>query len=281
MVAIHSGMVAHACDGAPVNPSFFYGRLELAGGIPVLVASLVWLAAMIALPLRNIFGREGARESAMRDAVLAQVLLVIVLTTQFLPIATVVRVLIGVPVLGLFVEAIGTRTGFPFGKYHYTDRLQPQLMHVPLVIPAAWLMMMPPSWAVAAAVTGASSGIAFVVVSAAAFTAWDLLLDPRMVGWGYWVWGRPGRYPGGIPLSNFLGWFLAAAAITALLAPRIPTPRAELSPELLLVFVYVVVWLLESLGQAFFWRMKASAALGGAVMGAISLAAVFAIRQFS
>jgi len=255
-------------------------RLELAGGIPVLGASIVWLAAMIALPLRDIFGREGARESAIRHAVLAQVVLVIVLTTRFVPSMAVWRVLVGVPVLGLIVEAVGTRSGFPFGVYRYTDHLQPQLLHVPLVIPAAWLMMMPPSWAVAAALTGASNGIAFILVSAAAFTAWDLLLDPRMVGWGYWVWERPGRYPGGIPLSNFAGWFLAAALITALTAPSIPVPRAELSPVLLLVLVYVVVWLLESMGQAFFWRMKASAALGGTVMGAISLAAVFAIRRF-
>ncbi|MFN2312415.1 MAG: carotenoid biosynthesis protein [Spirochaetia bacterium] len=253
-------------------------KLQLAGGLPVLIACIVWVAAMIALPLRDIFGSDGARESALRHAVVAQVLLVIVLTTRFLPTMAVWRVVLGVPVLGLFVEAVGTQSGFPFGVYHYTTRLQPQLFHVPLVIPAAWLMMMPPSWAVAAAVTGESGGTAFVLVSAAAFTAWDLLLDPRMVGWGYWVWEKPGIYPGGIPLTNFAGWFLAAGLITALVAPSMPVPQAELSPVLLLILVYVVVWLLETLGQAFFWKMKGSAFLGGTVMGAISFAAFFAIR---
>ncbi len=262
-----------------MNTRFLFQGLEGAGGPLVLVAAIVWLAAMIALPLRDIFGPAGARESAIRHAVVAQVLLVAVLTTRFLAPLAVVRVLVGVPTLGLLVEAVGTRTGFPFGVYRYTDRLQPQLFHVPLAIPAAWLMMMPPAWAVSAALTGASSGFAFVVVSAAAFTAWDLLLDPRMVGWGYWVWERPGRYPGGIPLTNFVGWFLAAGLITALIAPRVPPPRAELSPVLLLVLIYALVWVLETLGQAFFWRMKASAALGGTVMGALSLAAFFAIRQ--
>ncbi|MCA1755687.1 MAG: carotenoid biosynthesis protein, partial [Spirochaeta sp.] len=100
----------------------------------------------------------------------------------------------------------------------------------------------------------------------------------RMVGWGYWVWEKPGIYPGGIPLTNFAGWFLAAGLITALVAPSMPVPRAELSPVLLLILVYVVVWLLETLGQAFFWKMKGSAFLGGTVMGAISFAAFFAIR---
>ncbi|TVR89396.1 MAG: carotenoid biosynthesis protein [Spirochaetaceae bacterium] len=264
-----------------MNTQFLHQSLEAVGGPLVLVASIVWLAAMISLPLRDIFGRAGARESAIRHAVVAQVLLVTVLSTRFLPPLAVVRVLIGVPLLGLLVEAIGTRTGFPFGVYRYTDRLQPQLLHVPLAIPAAWLMMMPPSWAVSAALTGTSSGFAFVVVSAAAFTAWDLLLDPRMVGWGYWIWERPGRYPGGIPFTNFVGWFLAAGFITALTAPHVPPPRAELSPVLLLVLVYGIVWALETLGQAFFWRMKASAALGGTVMGALSLAAFFAIRRVS
>jgi hypothetical protein len=36
---------------------------------------------------------------------------------------------------------------------------------------------------------------------AAALTAWDLFLDPQMVGEGYWTWERRGRYRD-IPLSN-------------------------------------------------------------------------------
>ena len=45
--------------------------------------------------------------------------------------------------IGWTAEAIGSKTGFPFGAYHYTDRLQPQLLGVPLLIPLAWLMMLP------------------------------------------------------------------------------------------------------------------------------------------
>ena len=39
-------------------------------------------------------------------------------------------------ILSWALEAVGA-TGFPFGAYHYTDRLQPQVAHVPLLIPAA------------------------------------------------------------------------------------------------------------------------------------------------
>ena len=38
-------------------------------------------------------------------------------------------------------------------------------------------------------------------------TAWDLVMDPIMVAGGHWVWDIQGPYFG-IPLQNFLGWWL-------------------------------------------------------------------------
>ena len=86
------------------------------------------------------------------------------------------------------IEAIGTATGFPFGSYSYTDHLQPQLLGVPLFIPLAWMMMLPPSWAVAQRLSSSKGKLVFLVLGALAFTAWDLFLDPQMVKWGLWVW---------------------------------------------------------------------------------------------
>jgi hypothetical protein len=51
------------------------------------------------------------------------------------------------------------------------------------LVPLAWLMMLPPAWAVARLVAG-GPGIAFILTAALAFTAWDLFLDPQMVAWG-------------------------------------------------------------------------------------------------
>ncbi|MBK9747058.1 MAG: carotenoid biosynthesis protein [Chloroflexi bacterium] len=51
--------------------------------------------------------------------------------------------------LAWLTEFIGHTTGFPFGSYDYTPRLQPQVGGVPLLIPLAWLMMLPPAWAMA------------------------------------------------------------------------------------------------------------------------------------
>ena len=44
-------------------------------------------------------------------------------------------------------------------------------------------------------------------VGAMVMTAWDLVMDPMMVAGGHWVWEEPGAYFG-IPLQNYVGWFL-------------------------------------------------------------------------
>ena len=45
------------------------------------------------------------------------------------------------------VEHAGVTTGMPFGRYHYTGALQPQLFGaVPLAIPCAWLMVAAGAW---------------------------------------------------------------------------------------------------------------------------------------
>jgi uncharacterized membrane protein len=36
----------------------------------------------------------------------------------------------------------------------------------------------------------------------------DLFIDPIAVAAGYWVWFKPGRIYYGIPLLNYVGWFV-------------------------------------------------------------------------
>ncbi len=164
-------------------------------------------------------------------------------------------------------EAVGSKTGFPFGAYHYTNRLQPQLLGVPLLIPLAWLMMLPPAWAVAKRITprlstgNRSSGLPFVAVSALAFTVWDLFLDPQMLHWGLWVWDQPGQYLG-IPLSNYLGWFLVSTLITVL----VRTPALPTRP---LFVVYALTWAIETMGLVMFWGLYGPAVAGFIGMGLI------------
>jgi putative membrane protein len=128
-----------------------------------------------------------------------------------------------------------------------------------VIIPLAWLMMLPPAWAVASELGARHGGWRFIILSAAAFTAWDFFLDPQMVAWGYWQWHHEGGYFG-IPWLNFAGWFLSAALITWLVRPG-PLPVRPL------LLIYVTTWLLQSIGQAFFWAMPGPALIGFLTMG--------------
>jgi putative membrane protein len=174
-------------------------------------------------------------------------------------------VTVGIVVCAWAVEYVGHSTGLLFGRYAYTSLLQPQLGGVPLLIPLAWLTMLPPAWAVARRIT--RGRVTFVLVSALAFTAWDLLLDPQMVAWNLWIWEQPGGYFG-IPWTNFAGWLVASAAITAL-ADRV-APLGDL-PERPLIAIYAMTWALEMAGLLLFWGLPAPALVGGAAMGLMLL----------
>ena len=56
-------------------------------------------------------------------------------------------------------------------------------------------MAVPAREAAHAALGPRSTPASRVVVGAVALTAWDLFLDPQMVGEGYWRWARRGRLP--------------------------------------------------------------------------------------
>jgi len=107
------------------------------------------------------------------------------------------------------VERFGTKTGFPFGRYSYTAALQPQVAHVPVIVPLAWFAMALPSREVASAVLGteANTGTRLALRSAA-MTAWDLFLDPQMVGEGSWGWVRRGVCRG-IAFGDYIVWLLS------------------------------------------------------------------------
>jgi putative membrane protein len=163
-----------------------------------------------------------------------------------------------------FIEFVGSTTGIPFGEYDYTNALQPQIGGVPLLIALAWLMMLPPVWAIAG-LLAPHSRVAFIVIAAAALTAWDFFLDPQMVAWGFWTWSRQGAYFG-IPLVNFAGWFLSAALLTVLARP-LPLPVFPL------IWVYTLTWALQTIGLGLFWAMPGPAVVGFLAMGAFVLLA--------
>lgn len=248
------------------------GRVSPATSPRWIALLVIWLLALIATPIAVWTGGENTFPAMAVLGVIAQACVVLAALARAWPWSRIARAT-GFVVAGAWAaEALGTATGFPFGHYAYTDRLWPQVADVPLLIPLAWLMMLPPAWAVTAAILRQSeraprgrAALSFAVVSGLAFTAWDLYLDPQMVDRGLWTWDSPGGYFG-IPWVNFLGWWAVATLITWLVRP------ADL-PRRPLLIVYTLVWLFQAVGLGVFWGQPGPAAVGFVAMGAFAVAA--------
>jgi lycopene beta-cyclase len=228
---------------------------------------VAWVLAMIALPILVWTFGESVLPIAVTGALLVQCAAVLYSLSRTLPWRQLVT-LFGVILLVTWAfEFVGSRYDIPFGAYDYTERLQPKIAGVPLLVPLAWFMMLPSSWVVASLIVPKGhvwTNAAFVLISATAMTAWDLFLDPQMVGWGFWIWDSPAQYGPvyfSIPFVNFAGWMLTASVATALVRPW----RFRLNAAPLLV-IYGVTWFLETVGLAVFWGQPGPALFGSSVL---------------
>jgi uncharacterized membrane protein len=171
--------------------------------------------------------------------------------------------------IGFAAELAGVTTGRPFGHYAYSGKLGPRVAGVPLLAAAAWAMMARPSWVAAGWLTPRRPPR--VALAAAALTAWDVFLDPRMAREGYWTWPGGGRYEG-VPASNFLGWWvtgLGVFGVWSLLEPDPPDARDDGALAL-----YAWTWAGETFANALLWRRPRVAAAGALAMGAIAVPAL-------
>jgi uncharacterized membrane protein len=121
------------------------------------------------------------------------------------------------------LEVLGTNTGLPFGRYHYTDLLGSRILGVPIAVPLVWFVI---SYITFSSIASSSAkfqqqqhetlmlkrGLAIAAFAAFGSMAWDIMIDPMFTAYGYWVWDAqsfpvPEIY--GVPITNFVGWFFA------------------------------------------------------------------------
>ena len=173
-----------------------------------------------------------------------------------LTVATVVVFLAVTLVVSLAVEAVGVRTGFPFGSYSYTGGLGPSVLGVPVVVPLAWAM-----FGYVALVVGHLLGHP-VLAGAWALASWDLFLDPQMVAAHHWRFAA-----GGVPLTNYLGWALVALVLMALLS-RLPWRHSVAGvPVVLLLWT----WIGSTLANAVFFGRPGTAVVGFLGMAVVAV----------
>lgn len=117
-------------------------------------------------------------------------------------------------------ETASIATGFPFGNYHYTDLLGVKLGAVPLIVMPAYFAAGYVAWTMGTIFLGnLGRGIEkrnlFLVPFVASFmmVMWDFCYDPvNSTINGAWIWEDGGAHHG-VPLSNYLGWYLTAFLI--------------------------------------------------------------------
>jgi uncharacterized membrane protein len=141
-------------------------------------------------------------------------------------------------VVGNVFENVGVRTGFPYGPYYFTNLMGPRILEVPIFLGLAYVGMAYVSWTLARLILGIAerplTGAQIIILpltAAVIMVAWDFCMDPV---WSTilhaWIWLRGGSYFG-VPVSNFVGWYLGVYVIYQIFALYLsgrPVPSASL-----------------------------------------------------
>ncbi|WP_170270222.1 carotenoid biosynthesis protein [Heliorestis acidaminivorans] len=107
------------------------------------------------------------------------------------------------------LEWFGTKTGLLFGDYTYTPLLGLAWGTVPLSVAFAWVGVV----VCAVLISRASTLFSRALEVGFWALAFDLVLDPVAYARGFWTWHDPGFFYG-VPLQNFLAWFLIAMVLS-------------------------------------------------------------------
>jgi uncharacterized membrane protein len=140
-------------------------------------------------------------------------------------------------VSALAVETLGATTGFPFGRYQYTDRFGPLLGVVPLTIPLAWHVVVTNALFIVRWLRPHCSRMIEAALAGLICTVYDFVLEPFATAVKhYWNWSDAV-----IPLQNYLAWFVLSGLMVWFFAPtawtrfpRDPRPQTILGLTVLI-----------------------------------------------
>lgn len=142
--------------------------------------------------------------------------------------------------VALLSELGGTNIGLPFGHYHYTPMLGYMIAgDVPYPIPLSWFYMLYCCLAFCGALMATDDSSRtkwrWALVSGLFLTAWDVPMEVQMtsVSPAHWVWDldkMPGWAPQwlvgplfyGMPLSNWIGWYLTGVVVSRIMLMIVP-----------------------------------------------------------
>jgi uncharacterized membrane protein len=116
---------------------------------------------------------------------------------------------------GGLCESLSLRTGFPFGHYYFTNVMGPKLLHLPVLLVLAYVGIGYCSWVLSLLILRYRSQpltsrrvVILPLLASFVMLAWDLSME---ADWSTvdraWIWRDGGSFYG-VPISNFLGWYL-------------------------------------------------------------------------
>jgi uncharacterized membrane protein len=189
---------------------------KTARNAPPWVSPLLWLLAAASV-LSHLTSMLLHLPQAMAGAMLAGSLMLFGLfhgASTYRWLGIVFFIVVCLSVSNAF-ENLSILTGFPFGWYHYGDKMGRRLFLVPLLIGPLYFGVGYLSWTLARAILGDVNGrlagrlvYATPIVASFIMVCWDLTIDPKMSTiTSNWIWRDGGSYFG-VPLANFLGWYL-------------------------------------------------------------------------
>ena len=112
-------------------------------------------------------------------------------------------------------ETLSIVTGSPFGNYHYSDVMGAKIGLIPWSIMPAYFMTAYFAWTISTILLrDLGSGmkkrnlLLVPVIASFVMVMWDFCFDPILsTVRGAWIWEEGGAYFG-VPITNYLGWFL-------------------------------------------------------------------------
>jgi len=219
----------------------------LASGFAVASYLLVLLALVASMQLP---GKPGWPEAAL---ILATTLATLVSYSRRLPLQNVLLAAAVIGLMGGGIHAIGVTTAIPFGPFSYTDNAGPRILGtLAWPLPFVWIIVILNSRDVARLIMRPwrklrSYGFWLIGVTVALAVLFDVALEPFAVRvQHYWLW-HPTRLPvtwGGAPVTNFVGWLVAALLILAFTTPVLIDKRRQRSTHRPPNYHPLIVWLL-------------------------------------
>jgi uncharacterized membrane protein len=120
--------------------------------------------------------------------------------------------------VGNLFENLSILTGFPFGSYSFTDVMGPKILNVPILLGLAYLGMGYLSWTLARLILRGGHWFTVPLLASCIMVSWDFSMEPvwalMVHGWNWW---NGGPYFG-VPVTNFLGWYLTVFTFYLLFA---------------------------------------------------------------